>query len=112
MGKALLVIAVLVLTIYAFFDVIATPKGTARKMPRWLWGILVFVPVVGPILWLLLGKPRRRMPPRRGPVRPVSAPDDDPDFLRDLNRRPEDALEEWEREYRRKRRAHGEDTDR
>ena len=112
MGKALFVIAVLVLTIYAFFDVLATSKGTARKMPRWAWGVLVFVPVLGPILWLLLGKPRRRMPPRRRPARPVRAPDDDPDFLRDLNRRPEDALEEWEKEYRRKRRAHGEDTDR
>lgn len=110
MGKALIVIAILVLTIYAFFDVIATPRGSARKMPRLLWGILVFVPVVGPILWLIVGKPRRRTPPRRGGVRPVKAPDDDPDFLRDLNRRPEDALEEWEKEYRRKRRAHGEDT--
>lgn len=104
MGKALLVIVVVVLTIYTFFDVVATPKGTARRMSRLLWGIVVFVPVLGPIAWLLFGRPRRRTTPPRKPYRPVSGPDDDPDFLRELNRKPEDALEEWEKEFRRKQR--------
>lgn len=112
MGKALLVVIIAVMTIYTFYDVLATPRGTARRMPRLVWGIVVFVPVVGPLLWLVLGRPRRRRPspPPRGqrPARP-SAPDDDPDFLRDLNRKPEDALEEWEKEYRRRRRSRDDD---
>ncbi|UYM06923.1 PLD nuclease N-terminal domain-containing protein [Solicola gregarius] len=112
MGKALLVISVLVLTIYAFYDVLATPKGAARRMPKWAWAVLAFVPVIGPILWLCFGRPRRRAMPQRRPRDNASGPDDDPDFLRDLNRNPEDVLEEWEKEYRRKRRAHGEDPER
>ena len=108
-GKALLVIAVILLTIYAFFDVLATPRGTARRMSRVIWAFVVFVPVLGPVLWLALGRPRKRATPNRRPARPVRGPDDDPDFLRDLNRKPEDALQEWEKEYRRKRRSRGED---
>lgn len=106
-------IVVLVLTIYAFFDVLATPRGTARRMSRLLWGIVVFVPVLGPLLWLTLGRPRNRSTPNRPRYRrPVHGPDDDPDFLREVNRKPEDALEEWEKEYRRKRRRRSRDDDR
>ena len=113
MGKALLVIAILVLTISAFYDVLATPRGAARRLPRWAWAIVAFLPVIGPGLWVLFGRPRRRRTPApRRPRETVSGPDDDPDFLRDLNRKPEDVLEEWEKEYRRKRRAHGEDPER
>ncbi|UPK74644.1 PLD nuclease N-terminal domain-containing protein [Nocardioidaceae bacterium SCSIO 66511] len=113
MGKALLVIAVLVMTIFAFYDVLATPRGATRRLPKWVWAVAAFVPVIGPLLWFIIGRPRRRRtPPPRQPRRSVSGPDDDPDFLRDLNRNPEDVLEEWEKEYRRKRRAHGEDPER
>lgn len=103
MGKALLVIVVVVMTIYAFFDVIATPRGSARRMSRLAWGIVVFVPVIGPLAWLAFGRPRGHRPRVRGPRRQAPAPDDDPEFLSELNRKPEDALQEWEKEFRRKR---------
>lgn len=100
----MLVIVVLILTIYTFFDILATPRGTARRMSRAIWAVVVFVPVIGPLAWLTMGRPRNRSMPTRRRYRPVRGPDDDPDFLREVNRKPEEALEEWEKEYRRKRR--------
>lgn len=100
-------IVVGVLTIYTLFDVIATPRGTARKMSRALWAIVVFVPVVGPVLWLTIGRPRRRRPaaPPRRVQPPVTGPDDDPDFLRNLDPKPEPSFNEWEEELKRKKRS-------
>ncbi|QSB06539.1 PLD nuclease N-terminal domain-containing protein [Natronoglycomyces albus] len=71
-----------------------------RRFPKAVWVlIIVFLPILGGILWFTFGRARpdgggsaaKRHPnggrgggPRRprGPV----APDDDPDFLRDLDR--------------------------
>lgn len=72
-----------------------------RRFPKALWVmIIVFLPILGGILWFVFGRPRsqgggsggQRRPnggrgggPRRprGPI----APDDDPEFLRDLERK-------------------------
>lgn len=71
--------------IYCIIDVLRTRSGETRTLPRWVWLILVIVlPLIGGVLWLLLGRVwntpgsmRRR---RRGPV----APDDDPAFLKKI----------------------------
>jgi hypothetical protein len=70
--------------IYCIIDVLRTRSGETRSLPRWLWLILVIVlPLLGGILWLLLGRVWRGPGSgrrRRGPV----APDDDPTFLKKL----------------------------
>ena len=76
-----------------------------RLLPKTLWVIvIVLLNVVGTVLWFVVGRPRSPtchrlvLPPRgRGgpassadptslPRRPV-APDDDPEFLRNLRKR-------------------------
>jgi hypothetical protein len=71
-------IAATVLTVFAVVDCALTERGRVRALPRWTWIVVALVlPVIGPLLWLLLG---------RGPSRPRQAPrfigpDDDPDFI-------------------------------
>ena len=75
----------------------ACPTGLAR--PAYAWGVgkfllvvIVFAALVYAVFWLIErrrgGSPSvpRRTPPRRPTPRTI-APDDDEDFLRDLNRR-------------------------
>jgi hypothetical protein len=113
--RVLLYGAVLVLSLYALIDCILTPRAEARTLPKWLWLVLVvIVPVLGPVAWLLGGRPwgtpveaattaaapKPRSRGRRGPV----APDDDPAFLRKL------ADDEWSRKMR-QHREHGDGPD-
>ncbi|MFN8156464.1 MAG: PLDc N-terminal domain-containing protein [Candidatus Nanopelagicales bacterium] len=109
--------AVLVLSLYALIDCILTPRDEARFLPKWLWFVvIVVVPVLGPVAWLLGGRPARtkvdaaspaaptprtRTRGKRGPV----APDDDPAFLRKL------ADDEWSRKMREHREHRGEGHD-
>lgn len=104
---------VLALTLYALVDCLQTPAADARRMPKGAWLLLVvLVPLVGAATWLLAGRPARGTPPlRRGGPSPL-APDDDPDFLRQLDRidrEHEDLLQRWEDELRRRDRDPGED---
>ena len=48
MGKALIVVVIVVLLVYAFFDLLATPSDRTRYLPKWLWFALVLIPVLGP----------------------------------------------------------------
>lgn len=85
MGKALLVVIVVVLIVYSIFDVVAAPRQQIRWLPRALWLLVVLIPVLGAVLWLVFGKgPERPVGPPRQSKPPVRGPDDDPDFLRGL----------------------------
>ena len=81
----------LVLSVYALFSCIQTPDEDVPHLPKLVWIVLiVFVPFVGPIVWLLMSRTQagRREAVARPPkpaARPV-APDDDPDFLKSLDR--------------------------
>ncbi|MBB6568315.1 PLDc_N domain-containing protein [Kribbella sandramycini] len=91
MGRYLPFLISLALTIYALFHCIQTPDDEVPHLPKLVWiVIIVFVPFAGPIVWLLLArrsgaKRVRAVKPQRPPARPV-APDDDPDFLKSLDR--------------------------
>jgi hypothetical protein len=83
----------LVLTVYALFSCIQTPDEDVPHLPKLLWIVLiVFVPFAGPIVWLLMSRAyvnRQETVVRREPSKPPArptAPDDDPDFLKSLDR--------------------------
>ncbi|PZG55802.1 hypothetical protein C1I98_02775 [Spongiactinospora gelatinilytica] len=88
-------LALLAFWLYCLFDVITTPEEETRNLPKVLWVlIVVLLLAVGGLLWLLLGRPRVPSPlaPEAGPgetARPAAprGPDDDPEFLKDLDRR-------------------------
>lgn len=91
MGKFFLAVLAIALLVYAIFDCIACPRHQIRgRLPKVAWFVvIIIVPVVGPLLWLMVGHRRTWNPPaggnggRRAP-RPPSGPDDDPDYLRGL----------------------------
>ena len=97
MARFVLAIAVLTLYIYVFLDLARSPSRDVRLLPKWLWAVVVLVVLLlGPILWLLLGRPLIGHPPAggegggssggRGPgPRGPIAPDDDPEFLKRLD---------------------------
>lgn len=69
-------------TIYTLVDVLMTERSRIRGVQKPIWAVItLFLPVVGGVLWLTIGKVRRG--PRRLD-RPV-APDDDPTFLSSLS---------------------------
>ena len=100
MGKVLLVLVAVGLTVYAVFDIATTPRREVPVMRKWLWLLVALIPAVGPLTWLVVS--RRARSPRPEPR--VTGPDDDPDFLRRLRpRQPgptDDSVRRWEDELR------------
>lgn len=89
----IIVLIVLAFTIYAFVDCLVTSNSRIRTLPKAVWAIVVLIVApIGGILWFALGKERLAGAGSR-PGRVVTAPDDDPAFLRRL-------AEEKEREER------------
>jgi hypothetical protein len=80
--------------IFAVIDVLVTPADQVRNLQKVLWFLIVLLgfEVVGAAFWFAFGRPRATAPlARTGAVRSrrTTAPDDDPDFLRSLNRKPD-----------------------
>jgi len=91
--------------LWAIYDSITAPTEGIRYLPKAVWVIIVLLFAdLGAIAWFVLGRPRamvgsQRTAPwpgtggssRRPPRGRMIAPDDDPDFLRGLNRpKPDD----------------------
>jgi Phospholipase_D-nuclease N-terminal len=85
------------LTVYCLIDAFQTDEADMRNLPKVAWIVLVLlVPVIGPVAWLLAGRPTRNSTPsksqrqrwedqqRNRDRRRPRGPDDDPDFLKDL----------------------------
>jgi hypothetical protein len=114
MGRVLLLLIPIVLAIWAVIDCAQSPRDTVRALPKWAWvALIILTTPIGPLAWIGFGRPRRAQGgggpgggegyggggrPPRGPI----APDDDPEFLRKLDR------ERWEIEQAKKR-MRGED---
>lgn len=80
MARLLLIgaVAAVFFTIYAAVDCAMTEAGRARGIPKPAWiVVIILMPVIGGILWLILGKERNHGRPAYLP----GAPDDDPAFL-------------------------------
>ena len=88
MLRYLPIFAVIGLMVYCFIDVVLADRGSVRAMSKPAWLAVVLLPIIGAILWLVLGRPLRARGagPSASASRPV-APDDDPDFLRKLDER-------------------------
>lgn len=51
----------LAILVFALVDIITSDNGRVRHMPKVAWVLLVvFLPLIGSILWLVLGKERSR----------------------------------------------------
>ena len=110
----------LALTIVALIDCLSTDVDEVRALPKLFWVLLIvlFSPI-GAIAWFFAGRPQTTQPEvssgssshpaGRGPSGVADrrvAPDDDPEFLRDLGARTrrdnEDLLRKWEADLRRR----------
>lgn len=100
MIRAILIIGVIALAvgviIYSLIDCARSDARDIRGLRRGPWlAIILLLPVIGGILWLTLGRPRYASPgsvPARG-----KGPDDDPEFLRQLDRQRRQAERERQR---------------
>jgi len=92
-------VGVVAFTIYALVDLFMTHAPRVRAFPKPVWiAVVVALPVIGPILWLVLGKSKPRSTKRYSGGR---APDDDPSFLGSLDQEsPEDRIRRLEEELR------------
>lgn len=80
MARALLIagVAAAFFTVYAVIDCAVTARERVRGIPKVVWILVILLlPIVGGILWLVIGKDRAAGSPSRGRL----APDDDPAFL-------------------------------
>jgi hypothetical protein len=87
------------LWIFCIIDVITTPDGTCRNLPRLAWLLIVILLAdIGSIAWLIAGRnwsgegrrPLAKTPAPSG-ARPVATnPDDDEEFLATLRTRAEE----------------------
>jgi hypothetical protein len=77
MGMAMVLLLVVGLWLYALIDCATTDASQCRNLPKPFWLIIVFfVPTIGSLLWLLLGRPEgagfggttRRSTARRSPA--------------------------------------------
>lgn len=116
MGRAILIIGAGALAvgviIYSLIECAQAEKYKVRSIPKGAWILVILLlPVIGAVLWLFFGRPKKVDPdsqPQRG-----RGPDDDPQFLRNLEERRrqqehERRLQEWENELKRTGRPPGE----
>ena len=102
---AVLVLVALGIWLYCLFEVLSTNEGEARHLPKFAWFMIVLLGFdLGAIAWLVFGRLRgfvtagvSAWPPdfllanggarrEQGAPAPLG-PDDDPEFLRQLDRR-------------------------
>ena len=75
----------LLFTVFVTVFAASAKKNEVRNLPKWAWIVIcLFVPIIGGLLYLVLGRPAGGPKNRFGKTR-IVAPDDDPTFLRDLS---------------------------
>jgi hypothetical protein len=113
----LLMLIDLALLVIALIDCLSTDEFSVRNLPKvvWVFLILLFSPI-GAIAWFVAGRPQNARVGRAGEWRPGSgfpenerprplAPDDDPAFLRSVERsrrEDEQMFDKWEADLRRR----------
>lgn len=110
MARVVIVVIELALLVFCLIDAVQTPETRMRNLPKWAWiALIIILPVVGPVSWLIAGRPRRSqsvaVPTYERPRPAPRAPDDDPEFLASLkkpNSDHEDLLKKWEEDLKRR----------
>ena len=121
MLRFLPVLIELFLLVFCLIDCIQTNESDVRNLGKVWWILLIlFIPVIGPVAWLVAGRPQRGerrtvgwpstktsgFPEYERPSqRRQLAPDDDPEFLAQMRRsnaEQEDLLRKWEDDLRRR----------
>src|SRR3954451_1413461 len=104
-------LAFLAVLVFALIDCLSTDEAEIRTLPKAVWiGVILLFSPVGGIAWFMTGRPSRETAAgtrRSGAGFPKPrlrqlAPDDDPNFLRSLDERDQEAetLRRWEEELR------------
>lgn len=84
MLRVVVPIVVLVVFVYGLIDAIRTDPQLTKGISKPAWIVVqIVLPVIGAVLWFIIGRPRGTGPAPASYGHPV-APDDDPDFLRNL----------------------------
>jgi hypothetical protein len=79
-----IVAAWLMFTVFVTVFVASANKNEVRNLPKWLWIVVCLAaPIVGGLLYLVLGRPIGAPRQRFRKTKSV-APDDDPEFLQNL----------------------------
>ncbi|MEQ4208061.1 PLD nuclease N-terminal domain-containing protein [Actinopolymorpha sp. B17G11] len=108
MPRVLPVLVAIVLVVFCLVDLVQSRREDVRTMPRPLWAlVIVCVPFLGPLGWLLAGRPRAGSQSR--PTSPTMvAPDDNPEFLSRLKERrleaEDERLRQWQADLERRER--------
>jgi len=120
MGRlaVLLFFAGLILAVISLISCLSAEEGEVRALPRWAWVVIIlFFPLLGSIAYLAAGRPLKGEArpgvwrpgngfPESTRPKPPLAPDDDPEFLRQLDaksrREDEDLMRQWEEDLRRR----------
>jgi hypothetical protein len=79
-------IVLIIFTVFVTAFAASADRNSVRVLPKYVWVLLcLLITPIGGFLYLLFGRPTGG-PGRRQRPKP-SAPDDDPQFLRDLSER-------------------------
>ena len=107
----------ILLVVVALISCLSAQDDEVRALPRFVWIILILLfPIVGSVVYFAVGRPVQTAPrstwqagrgfPEATRPAPAKAPDDDPEFLAQLERqaRRDDAelLRQWEADLRRR----------
>lgn len=77
-----------IFTVFTTVFAAAADKSEVRLLPKWVWVLLcLVVPFFGGLLYLMVGRPLGKGGASGQKNRRFVAPDDDPNFLRDLQRK-------------------------
>ncbi len=93
MLRYLPILVALGMATYCFFDVLATDRSRFGSLNKSVWLLVVLLPVIGAVLWLVVGRSGRTTLTHGDRVIQLGrrgrtlAPDDDPAFLRALDER-------------------------
>ncbi len=91
----LFLVVVGIFTVFVTVFAASANKNEVRTMPKWAWVLVCLLfPLIGGVLYLLVGRP---VSSGKGQTR-IIAPDDDPDFLRNLNEKIRKQKEQEQRE--------------
>ena len=80
-----LVAAAIIFQIFTTVYAASVEPRAVRVLPKFAWVLLcLFVPVIGGLLYITVGRPIDGDSDQGAKLTRPKAPDDDPDFLRDL----------------------------